>query len=192
MLPSMSTLSNSSIGTQSSSMQSNHPPYKATSTRPFHKQHVITSIPPVVTLASITSCHSTSTTLSPVDFITPSAMSPDVLLGLAHLDTDSFAPLLLPNTPMSPQPISPPSMLFDTGAFGKNPGIMRRLSRGAQHRLGRRPSYQNMKSRDQSSGPVAMRHRSDSRGLVDSPHDVSDLELDTGEEQDVAELNEKR
>jgi len=37
-----------------------------------------------------------------------------------------------------------------------------------------------------------MRHRSDSRGLVDGPHDVSDFELDTGEEQDVAELNEKR
>ena len=46
----------------------------------------------------------------------------------------------------------------------QKPGLMRRLSRGAANKLRKRPSS---KEQDESSGPVLMRHRSDSASIKD-------------------------
>lgn len=65
-------------------------------------------------------------------------------------------------------------------AAGKSPGLIRRLSRGAQNKLRRRASTtQSMRMRDQSAGPVLVRRRSDSNGASDFGQDVSDLDLDS-------------
>lgn len=64
-----------------------------------------------------------------------------------------------------------------------SPGIMRRLSRGASHRLRRRASTtHSLRLRDQSAGPVLMRRRSESNGASDI-QDVSDLELDSNNDE---------
>ena len=63
--------------------------------------------------------------------------------------------------------------------MSKSPGLIRRISRGAQSRLTRRrPSAAS--TRDHSCGPVTMRRRSDSKTTQppDDSQDVSELELD--------------
>ena len=63
---------------------------------------------------------------------------------------------------------------------------MRRLSRGAQSRLNKRRPSATGTSRDQSAGPVIMRRRSESnRYIPDSSIDVSDLDLDDDEIDDL-------
>ena len=80
-----------------------------------------------------------------------------------------------------------PSAMAEALGASKNPGLIRRMSRGAQHRLRRRASTtQSMRMRDQSAGPVLMRRRSDSNGTSDYAQDMSDLELDSAAE-DAAE-----
>ncbi|EER27905.1 1-phosphatidylinositol-4,5-bisphosphate phosphodiesterase 1, putative [Coccidioides posadasii C735 delta SOWgp] len=64
-------------------------------------------------------------------------------------------------------------------AFNKAPGIMRRLSRGAASKLGRRGSLNSHDKRDHSSGPVIMRRRSDSKTSVSK-----DSALDSSVEED--------
>lgn len=71
----------------------------------------------------------------------------------------------------------------------KAPNLIRRLSRGAQHRLRRRPSTQHTnRMRDQSAGPVLMRRRSDSTATSDHGDGVSDFELEPPSE-DLTEDN---
>ncbi|KAF1821172.1 phosphoinositide phospholipase C, partial [Dissoconium aciculare CBS 342.82] len=66
----------------------------------------------------------------------------------------------------------------------KNPGLIRRLSRGASNKLRRRGSTtRSMRMHDQSAGPVLMRKRSDSIDGSDGGQDVSDLELDVSTDQ---------
>ncbi|KAK3686910.1 hypothetical protein LTR37_019352 [Vermiconidia calcicola] len=73
-----------------------------------------------------------------------------------------------------------PGAMAEAYAAGKSPGLIRRLSRGAHQRLRRRTSHQHsMRMRDQSAGPVLVRRRSDSNGASDLVQDMSDLELDT-------------
>lgn len=72
------------------------------------------------------------------------------------------------------------SAMAEAMAAGKSPGLIRRLSRGAQNKLRRRASTtQSMRMRDQSAGPVLVRRRSDSNGASDFGQDVSDLDLDS-------------
>jgi phosphatidylinositol phospholipase C delta len=70
-------------------------------------------------------------------------------------------------------------------ALGKGPGLIRRVSRGAQgipNRFRRGNATAN-RDRDKSSGPVIMRRRSDSRTAADADTGISDL--DTYEEEDA-------
>jgi phosphatidylinositol phospholipase C delta len=72
-------------------------------------------------------------------------------------------------------------------ALSRSPGaIVRRLSRGAHSRIGRRRTSAANTSRDMSAGPVIIRRQSESKPPVDSSFDVSDLELDDADE-DVLE-----
>lgn len=84
---------------------------------------------------------------------------------------------LLPPPPPSllhSPPTSSPSTMAE--ALGKGPGLIRRVSRGAQgipQRLRRGNSNQH---RDRSSGPVVMRRRSDSRTAADGDAGISDFD----------------
>ncbi|CBX98797.1 similar to 1-phosphatidylinositol-4,5-bisphosphate phosphodiesterase 1 [Plenodomus lingam JN3] len=89
-----------------------------------------------------------------------------------------------------PEPIFPPPSLAGptsspstkAEALGKGPGLIRRVSRGAQRlRRGNNTSAQ----RDKSSGPVIMRRRSDSRTAADGESGLSDF--DAFEEEDAVE-----
>lgn len=73
----------------------------------------------------------------------------------------------------------------------KSPGLIRRLSRGAQNKLRRRASTtHSMRLRDQSAGPVLVRQRSDSIGASDAGQDVSDLDLDNVTDDPADEVPE--
>lgn len=62
----------------------------------------------------------------------------------------------------------------NTPSGNKGPGLIRRLSRGAANRFGRRSSVPH-EQRDRSSGPVIMRRRSDSKPpSVDSSYEGED------------------
>ncbi|CAO2651910.1 Nn.00g001930.m01.CDS01 [Neocucurbitaria sp. VM-36] len=90
---------------------------------------------------------------------------------------EPYLPQLLSSTPTS----SPSAM---AEALGKGPGLIRRVSRGAQgipHRFRRG----NSSARDKSSGPVMMRRRSDSRTAADGDTGISDF--DTFEEEEAVE-----
>ncbi|KAL2357334.1 phosphoinositide phospholipase C [Cryomyces antarcticus] len=81
-------------------------------------------------------------------------------------------------------PTSPQGTVAEALNMGKAPGLMRRISRGAQNKLiRRRPSASHSSRRDQSVGPVLVRRRSDARGVTDSPVDMSDLEYDVHDEE---------
>jgi phosphatidylinositol phospholipase C delta len=67
--------------------------------------------------------------------------------------------------------------------------LIRRLSRGAQQRIGRRRASNASTSRDQSAGPVIVRRRGEnSKFQQDATQDVSDLELDPHDEDAVEDL----
>ncbi|KAI8942986.1 hypothetical protein NX059_001023 [Plenodomus lindquistii] len=76
-------------------------------------------------------------------------------------------------------PTSSPSAKAE--ALGKGPGLIRRVSRGAQRLRRGNTSAQ----RDKSSGPVIMRRRSDSRTAADGDSGLSDF--DAFEEEDAVE-----
>lgn len=81
-------------------------------------------------------------------------------------------------------------MVEAIGSTSKNPGLIRRLSRGAQNKLRRKASQQHsLRMRDQSAGPVLVRRRSDSNAASEwASQDVSDLELDNGADFNLDDL----
>ncbi|KAF2269924.1 1-phosphatidylinositol-4,5-bisphosphate phosphodiesterase 1 [Lojkania enalia] len=73
-------------------------------------------------------------------------------------------------------------------ALSKGPGLIRRVSRGAQGIPNKFRRNGSNAHRDKSSGPVIMRRRSDSRTAVDAAAmDVSDLDLNLDEEEEAVE-----
>ncbi|KAF1962124.1 PLC-like phosphodiesterase [Byssothecium circinans] len=81
--------------------------------------------------------------------------------------------LIAPPTP-NPAPTSTPSAMAEV--MSKGPGLIRRVSRGAQgipHKFRRNGSTAQ---RDKSSGPVIMRRRSDSKSAVEAANDLSDVD----------------
>lgn len=89
---------------------------------------------------------------------------------------------LLPPPLLSP-PTSSPSAMAE--ALGKGPGLIRRVSRGAQGIPNRFRRGNTSAQRDKSSGPVIMRRRSDSRNAADIDTGTSDF--DAFEEEDAVE-----
>ncbi|KAH3913639.1 phosphoinositide phospholipase [Parastagonospora nodorum] len=106
---------------------------------------------------------------------TPEGMVPFAPSSLPAVPTYTLPESLLPPPVLSP-PTSSPSAMAE--ALGKGPGLIRRVSRGAQgipNRF-RRGNTTAHRDRDKSSGPVIMRRRSDSRTAIDADTCVSDLE----------------
>jgi phosphatidylinositol phospholipase C delta len=81
---------------------------------------------------------------------------------------------LLPPPPVQPPPTSSPSAMAE--ALGKGPGLIRRVSRGAQGIPNRFRRGNTAAQRDKSSGPVIMRRRSDSRNAGDVDTGISDYD----------------
>ncbi|KAF2126917.1 PLC-like phosphodiesterase [Dothidotthia symphoricarpi CBS 119687] len=73
-----------------------------------------------------------------------------------------------------PPPTSSPSAMAE--ALGKGPGLIRRVSRGAQGIPQRFRRGNSSTHRDRSSGPVIMRRRSDSRTAADGEASISDFD----------------
>ena len=110
---------------------------------------------------------------------TPEGMAPFSPSSLPAVPTYTLPESLLPTPVLSP-PTSSPSAMAE--ALGKGPGLIRRVSRGAQgipnrFRRGNASAY-----RDKSSGPVIMRRRSDSRTAADGDTGISDFDAFEEEE----------
>ncbi|KAF1849424.1 1-phosphatidylinositol-4,5-bisphosphate phosphodiesteras-like protein 1 [Cucurbitaria berberidis CBS 394.84] len=111
---------------------------------------------------------------------TPEGMVP-ISSSLPAIPSYNLPESLLP-PPLSSPPTSSPSAMAE--ALGKGPGLIRRVSRGAQG-IPNRFRRGNSSARDKSSGPVMMRRRSDSRAAADADTGISDF--DTFEEEEAVE-----
>jgi phosphatidylinositol phospholipase C delta len=111
---------------------------------------------------------------------TPEGMVPFAPSSLPAVPTYTLPESLLPPPVMSP-PTSSPSAMAE--ALGKGPGLIRRVSRGAQGIPNRFRRGNTTAHRDKSSGPVIMRRRSDSRTAADGDSGTSDI--DAFEEEDA-------
>lgn len=109
---------------------------------------------------------------------TPEGMTPFSPSSLPAIPTYTLPEALLP-PPMQSTPTSSPSAMAE--ALSKGPGLIRRVSRGAQGIPGRFRRNNTSALRDKSSGPVIMRRRSDSRNAADSEAPVSDLDIEEEE-----------
>ncbi|KAH7092138.1 PLC-like phosphodiesterase [Paraphoma chrysanthemicola] len=104
--------------------------------------------------------------------------------GLAPISPSSLPSIptyVLPESLMPP-PTSSPSAMAEAL---KGPGLIRRVSRGAQGLPRRLRRGNSTAYRDKSSGPVIMRRRSDSRTAADGDANFSDF--DHVEEEDAIE-----
>jgi phosphatidylinositol phospholipase C delta len=113
---------------------------------------------------------------------TPEGMAPYAPSSLPTIPTYTLPESLLPPPLLSP-PTSSPSAMAE--ALGKGPGLIRRVSRGAQGIPNRFRRGNTTAHRDKSSGPVIMRRRSDSRTAADGDTGISDF--DNLEEEDAIE-----
>ncbi|KAI9705079.1 MAG: Phospholipase C [Candelina mexicana] len=83
-----------------------------------------------------------------------------------------------------------PSAMSEAVAMTKGPGLIRRISRGAANKLTRRrTSTSNANSRDNSSGPVLMRRRSDSKGGIENGGGHVGFNNDDNDEEAIDEGN---
>lgn len=118
------------------------------------------------------------------DRVLDNGLSPQIYPTMSPSVHPRSSALERPIHERSPSPhtrVPHPSSMSDAMS-GKNPGLIRRLSRGAHNKLRRRASTtqsMSIRMRDQSAGPILVRRRSDSNGNSDIGQDVSDLELDS-------------
>ncbi|WEW55904.1 phosphatidylinositol phospholipase C [Emydomyces testavorans] len=122
-------------------------------------------------------CLNSSTVARPLHISVDTSMS--------AIQNDNADTPLLP----SPVPLELPESVMSMAAqsnsvdgnvpLNKSPGLMRRLSRGAANKLGRRRPSNSHDKRDHSSGPVIMRRRSDSKTSASK-----DSALDSSYEED--------
>lgn len=119
---------------------------------------------------------------------TPEGAVPLSSCSLPTVPSYTLPESLIP-PPLSTPPTSSPSAMAE--ALSKGPGLIRRVSRGAQGIPNKFRRGGSAAQRDKSSGPVIMRRRSDSRTAVDAAQDLSDLEpYHLGEEEAVDEDGE--
>lgn len=110
---------------------------------------------------------------------TPEGMVPIISSSLPAVPSYSLPESLLP-PPMTAAPTSSPSAMAE--ALGKGPGLIRRVSRGAQGIPNRFRRNNSQAHRDRSQGPVMMRRRSDSRTAADGEACISDFDAFEEEE----------
>lgn len=85
--------------------------------------------------------------------------------------------------PMSTPPTSSPSAMAE--ALSRGPGLIRRVSRGAQGFPKKFRRNGSAAQREKSSGPVIMRRRSDSRTAVEGAMELSDLDINYLDDEDA-------
>lgn len=159
--------------------------------KPKSQQHAALSMLPISSnLANALSNNSSRGSLASVSTLplnTSISTSPDTLLAYSQVSTISVPITLTESSVTLTSPMSPPSAfsaMSEAMALSKSPtSLIRRFSRGAHSKIGRRRPSNTSAKRDQSSGPVIMRRRSNSyRSFQESTLDVSDLELDYNED----------
>jgi len=105
--------------------------------------------------------------------------TPEGMVPLSSCSLPAVPSYTLPESLISP-PMSTPPTSSPSGAMAEalrqTPGLIRRVSRGAQGIPSRFRRNGSNANRDQSSGPVIMRRRSDSKTAVDAAHDLSEFE----------------
>ncbi|KAF2643782.1 PLC-like phosphodiesterase [Massarina eburnea CBS 473.64] len=102
------------------------------------------------------------------------AMAPRSSCSLPAVPSYLLPDALLPPPTFNPAPTSTPSAMAE--ALSKGPGLIRRVSRGAQGIPNKFRRNGSNAQRDKSSGPVIMRRRSDSRTAVEAANDLSDVD----------------
>lgn len=105
---------------------------------------------------------------------TPEGMVPITSCSLPAVPSYMLPESILPQN-MAAAPTSSPSAMAE--ALSKGPGLIRRVSRGAQGFPNRFRRNGTAAQRDKSSGPLIMRRRSDSRTAVEGAMDLSDIDL---------------
>ncbi|KAF2251038.1 PLC-like phosphodiesterase [Trematosphaeria pertusa] len=115
---------------------------------------------------------------------TPEGMVPLSSCSLPAVPSYTLPESLLPPPPLSTPPTSSPNAMAE--ALSRGPGIIRRVSRGAQGIPSKFRRNGSAAQRDKSSGPVIMRRRSDSKTAVESALELSDLDTYQFEEEEEA------
>ena len=105
---------------------------------------------------------------------TPEGMVPITSCSLPAVPSYMLPESMLPHN-LAAAPTSSPSAMAE--ALSKGPGLIRRVSRGAQGFPNRFRRNGTAAQRDKSSGPLIMRRRSDSRTAVEGAMDLSDIDL---------------
>jgi len=111
---------------------------------------------------------------------TPDVMVPIQSCSLPTPSSYMLSDSLVQHPPSHVWPMNTPSTSSPTAsamaeALSKGPGLIRRVSRGAQGIPNRFRRGGSAAQRDKSSGPVIMRRRSDSKTAVDAALDLSDF-----------------
>ncbi|KAF2014798.1 PLC-like phosphodiesterase [Aaosphaeria arxii CBS 175.79] len=118
--------------------------------------------------------------------------TPEGMVPVSHSSLPIPPAMHLPESLLSPPtstpPTSSPSAMSE--ALSKGPGLIRRVSRGAQNIPNKFRRNGTNVHRDRSSGPVIMRRRSDSRTAADGALDVSDFDQYFEEEEAIEDFGE--
>ncbi|KAI9715348.1 MAG: hypothetical protein M1812_005993 [Candelaria pacifica] len=159
-------------------------------------QYVVTAVPLTVTPASAGTASPSSSNWSPTptssqrSAATSSQSSPEGPRGRLQPQGPPPPSLKLPEATMAIKPTQTTSAMSEAVAMTKGPGLIRRISRGAANKLTRRrTSTSNANSRDNSSGPVILRRRSDSKGGAENGREFVDFNNDDNDEEAIEEGN---
>lgn len=113
--------------------------------------------------------------------------TPEGMVPLTSCSLPAVPSYMLPESIMQPPlttpPTSSPSAMAE--ALSRGPGLIRRVSRGAQGLPNKFRRNGSAAQRDKSSGPLIMRRRSDSRSAVEGAMDLSDLDINYLDEDDA-------
>ncbi|KAL9058789.1 MAG: hypothetical protein Q9162_001513 [Coniocarpon cinnabarinum] len=153
----------------------------ATSHSPYTKANGLSS-PPHVPTSGPTSSRTSFSGGSVAQLGSPSQpSSPDGLLGIHKHELENLNPT---DFPLSP--ITPPAVTHPVQYRSSRQGLMRRISNRTANKLRPRTSSSNLRHRELNAGPTVVRTRSGSRTLHDSAHDISEYELDDGDEESIS------
>ncbi|KAL5392239.1 hypothetical protein DPSP01_000755 [Paraphaeosphaeria sporulosa] len=113
--------------------------------------------------------------------------TPEGMVPLTSCSLPAVPSYMLPESliqpPLSTPPTSSPSAMAE--ALSRGPGLIRRVSRGAQGLPNRFRRGGSAAQREKSSGPVIMRRRSDSRTAVEGAMELSDLDINYLDDEDA-------
>ncbi|KAF1967192.1 1-phosphatidylinositol-4,5-bisphosphate phosphodiesterase 1 [Bimuria novae-zelandiae CBS 107.79] len=112
--------------------------------------------------------------------------TPEGMVPLTSCSLPAVPSYMLPESVLQPSmttaPTSSPSAMAE--ALSRGPGLIRRVSRGAQGLNNKFRRNGTAAQRDKSSGPLIMRRRSNSKTAVEGAMDLSDLDLNYFDEDE--------